>query len=183
MFSIQRWFKSWRNPVIVLVEGVDTQELTKRIQNRLLAMDEGSLEGLREIVAEEALAQSQISALRSVMETREHIDMLPPRQRAMLLDHVDHNLTYHEIARNRGLTERIVLKDLTRAYSTLRMRMLKDERNRSPVSGDSDPTNAALRPASDGMGQHSGVHNDRTTDGVVSSSTPGERPPSGGPKS
>jgi RNA polymerase sigma factor (sigma-70 family) len=49
------------------------------------------------------------------------VDRLSPRQREVLLLHVNEGLTYKQIAQERGLTYRIVLRDLTTAYSTLRM--------------------------------------------------------------
>lgn len=51
------------------------------------------------------------------------VDRLPPRQREVLLLHVNEGLTYKQIAQKRGLTYRIVLRDLTRAYSTLRIQL------------------------------------------------------------
>lgn len=48
---------------------------------------------------------------------------LPPRQREVLLAHVNEGRTYKQIAIERGLTYRIVLRDLTRAYSTLRSKL------------------------------------------------------------
>ena len=48
------------------------------------------------------------------------VDRLPPRQREVLLMHVNEGRTYKQIAADRDLTYRIVLRDLTRAYSTLR---------------------------------------------------------------
>lgn len=51
------------------------------------------------------------------------VDRLEPRQREALLLHMDGGLTYKEIARLRGLPYRVVLRDLTRAYSTLRMQL------------------------------------------------------------
>jgi RNA polymerase sigma-70 factor (ECF subfamily) len=48
------------------------------------------------------------------------LDELPPRQRAVLLMHVRGGLTYKRIAEELGLTYRIVLRDLTRAYSAMR---------------------------------------------------------------
>ena len=51
------------------------------------------------------------------------VDRLPPRQREVLLLHVNEGLTYKQIAQQKGLTYRIVLRDLTRAYSTLRMQL------------------------------------------------------------
>lgn len=51
------------------------------------------------------------------------IDQLPKRQREALLLHVNEGLTYKQIADRLGLTYRIVLRDLTRAYTTLRMQL------------------------------------------------------------
>ncbi|MBL8267678.1 RNA polymerase sigma factor [Steroidobacter sp.] len=51
------------------------------------------------------------------------VDRLPPRQREVLLLHVNEGLTYKQIAEAKGLTYRIVLRDLTRAYSALRMQL------------------------------------------------------------
>jgi RNA polymerase sigma factor (sigma-70 family) len=54
---------------------------------------------------------------------RAAVQQLPSRQREILLLHVHDDLTYKQIARHRGLTYRIVLRDLTRAYSSLRMQL------------------------------------------------------------
>jgi RNA polymerase sigma factor (sigma-70 family) len=51
---------------------------------------------------------------------RRALAWLPPRQRTCLNDHVS-GLTYKQIAEKHNLTYRIVLRDLTRAYGTLRM--------------------------------------------------------------
>ncbi len=51
---------------------------------------------------------------------RYEIGRLPPRQRDLLLLHVNEGLTYKQIADREGLTYRIVLRDLVRAYATLR---------------------------------------------------------------
>jgi len=51
---------------------------------------------------------------------RAAVDQLPARQREILLLHVDEGLTYKQIAQRQNLTYRIVLRDLTRAYGTLR---------------------------------------------------------------
>lgn len=56
-------------------------------------------------------------------QVRAVIDALSPRQRQILLLHVNDGLTYKQIAQQLGLTYRIVLRDLTRAYSTLRMEL------------------------------------------------------------
>lgn len=51
------------------------------------------------------------------------VDSLPPRQREILLLHVNDGLTYKQIAAHRGLTYPIVLRELTLAYSTLRLQV------------------------------------------------------------
>lgn len=51
------------------------------------------------------------------------VKRLPPRQREVLLLHVNDGLTYKQIAEKLGLTYRVVLRDLTRAYSQLRMQL------------------------------------------------------------
>lgn len=57
---------------------------------------------------------------------KELIDTLPPRQKHVLCLHVYDKLTYKEIAVNLGLTYRIVLRELTRAYSALRHHVATD---------------------------------------------------------
>jgi RNA polymerase sigma-70 factor (ECF subfamily) len=51
------------------------------------------------------------------------VDRLPKRQRDVLLLRVNEGLTYKQIAERLGLTQRSVLRDLTRAYSQLRLRL------------------------------------------------------------
>ena len=48
---------------------------------------------------------------------------LPPRQREVLLLHVNEGLTYKQITDRLGLSPRVVLRDLTRAYSQLRTQL------------------------------------------------------------
>lgn len=48
------------------------------------------------------------------------VDTLPPRQRQILLMHVNDKMTYKQIAQHLGITYRIVLRDLTNAYATIR---------------------------------------------------------------
>jgi RNA polymerase sigma-70 factor (ECF subfamily) len=45
---------------------------------------------------------------------------LKPRQRRILILHIEGQLTYKQIAKREGVTYRIVLRDLTRAYEFLR---------------------------------------------------------------
>lgn len=56
---------------------------------------------------------------------------LTTRQHNLLLDHTNNGLTYKEIAKARGLTYRIVLRDLTRAYSRLRQCLPEQSEGRS----------------------------------------------------
>ncbi len=70
---------------------------------------------------------------RAAIEPGDHglaelVDKLPPRQRQALLMHVGQGKNYREIARELGVTQAIVLKDLMKAYSTLRMSGAIDER-------------------------------------------------------
>ena len=58
---------------------------------------------------------------------------LAPRQREVLLLHVADGLTYTQIAQRLALSERVVLRDLSRAYSQLRMQLDLDN------LGDCDP--------------------------------------------
>jgi len=55
------------------------------------------------------------------------VERLPKRQRDVLLLRVNEGLTYKQIADRLGLTPRVVLRDLARAYSQLRMRLDPDD--------------------------------------------------------
>lgn len=55
------------------------------------------------------------------------VDRLPRRQREVLLLRVNEGLTYKQIAARLGLTQRSVLRDLSRAYSQLRMQLDPDD--------------------------------------------------------
>jgi RNA polymerase sigma-70 factor (ECF subfamily) len=55
------------------------------------------------------------------------VNRLPKRQREVLLLHVNEGLTYKEIAERLNVTYRIVLRDLTRAYATLRMQLKAED--------------------------------------------------------
>jgi RNA polymerase sigma factor (sigma-70 family) len=54
---------------------------------------------------------------------RAAVEQLPQRQREILLLHAEQGLSYKQIAQQTGLSYRIVLRDLTRAYCTLRMHL------------------------------------------------------------
>jgi RNA polymerase sigma-70 factor (ECF subfamily) len=55
------------------------------------------------------------------------VNQLPKRQREVLLLHVNEGLTYKQIADRLGVTYRIVLRDLTRAYASLRMQLKAED--------------------------------------------------------
>lgn len=55
------------------------------------------------------------------------VDRLPSRQRQVLLLHVNEGLTYKQIADRLGVTYRIVLRDLTRAYASLRLQLKAED--------------------------------------------------------
>ena len=55
------------------------------------------------------------------------VDTLPYRQRQVLLLRVNEGLTYKQIAERLGLSPRVVLRDLSRAYSQLRLRLDPDD--------------------------------------------------------
>lgn len=58
---------------------------------------------------------------------RDAVNRLPRRQREVLLLHVNDGLTYKQIAERQGLTYRVILRDLTRAYSQLRAQLRQDD--------------------------------------------------------
>ncbi|HKU15898.1 MAG TPA: RNA polymerase sigma factor [Steroidobacteraceae bacterium] len=58
---------------------------------------------------------------------RDAVNRLPRRQREVLLLHVNEGLTYKQIAARQGLTYRVILRDLTRAYSQLRAQLRQDD--------------------------------------------------------
>lgn len=70
-------------------------------------------------------------------------DRLPPRQRMILLLHVNDGLTYKDIAARHRLTYRIVLRDLTRAYAQLRFELSDLNENNDRRSGRAHPPKAA----------------------------------------
>lgn len=51
------------------------------------------------------------------------VSRLPARQRQVLLLHVNEGLTYKQIAARLGVADRVVLRDLSRAYASLRMQL------------------------------------------------------------
>jgi RNA polymerase sigma factor (sigma-70 family) len=80
----------------------------------------------------DAADEPENAAARSLVQ--EHVQAavqrLPQRQRVVLLLHVNDGLTYLQIAQQLGLSYRAVLRDLTRAYSQLRMQLGADDPER-----------------------------------------------------
>lgn len=115
MFAlIRRWIRERRSPVLVVDETTDLDELATRVYDRLQELQEAK-KPLRALFD---LAENE--AQRQLMELR---DALPNRQRLVLYEHIENGLNYKQIAQKYGVTYRIVLRDLARAYATLRMRI------------------------------------------------------------
>lgn len=67
--------------------------------------------------------ENSVSQAGSDASVQAAVDKLPPRQRQVLLLRVNEGLTYKQIAERLELSPRIVLRDLSRAYSQLRTRL------------------------------------------------------------
>jgi RNA polymerase sigma-70 factor (ECF subfamily) len=67
--------------------------------------------------------ENSVSQAGSDANVQAAVDKLPWRQRQILLLRVNEGLTYKQIAERLQLSPRIVLRDLSRAYSQLRMRL------------------------------------------------------------
>lgn len=67
--------------------------------------------------------ENSVSQAGSDANVQAAVDKLPSRQRQILLLRVNEGLTYKQIAERLQLSPRIVLRDLSRAYSQLRMRL------------------------------------------------------------
>ena len=74
-------------------------------------------------------AEPENTVARTLVQEQVHaaVQRLPQRQREVLLLHVNEGLTYKQIADQQGLTYRVVLRDLTRAYSQLRLELDVDD--------------------------------------------------------
>ena len=200
MFSLRRWFSEWRmtsplreryrGPVIVALDDLDANDLADRVHSRLREVrdTEDSLQVLFKIVGEEAYEQRLMRRLREVMQMRELMHKLPPRQRSVLVDHVERGLSYKQIARERGLTERIVLRDLTRAYATLRINLGSDnERASNDDHGNDGPSTASaglsgLRFAETYVGVVGGVRDGGPPTERIPGGSDDQRFPPGGPE-
>lgn len=67
--------------------------------------------------------ENSVSQARSDANVQAAVDKLPPRQRQVLMLRVNEGLTYKQIAERLELSPRVVLRDLSRAYSQLRTRL------------------------------------------------------------
>lgn len=67
--------------------------------------------------------ENSVSQARSDANVQAAVDKLPARQRQVLLLRVNEGLTYKQIAERLELSPRVVLRDLSRAYSQLRTRL------------------------------------------------------------
>lgn len=76
-------------------------------------------EWLEDIEDEKPLTENALYSEQQCNAIREAVKCLPPRAAAMVIYHM-HGLTYGDIAKRMGITYRIVLRDLTRAYAQLR---------------------------------------------------------------
>jgi RNA polymerase sigma factor (sigma-70 family) len=61
-------------------------------------------------------------------DVRASLEQLTTRQREILLLHVCEGLSYKEICKARGLTRRVVQRDISQAYSKLRARLRREPR-------------------------------------------------------
>lgn len=185
MFSlIRKLLRRRRKPKVVFIRQLDADILADRVQRRLQTVGdtEAPLEAMFKIAHEESLELITMAQLREMMRIREAIHKLPPRQRAVLVDHVERGLTYKEIARERGMTERIVLRDLTRAYASLRIDLMEkiDERSNSnlpgPVSCATCEQFAGVRDSASDVEFGDRVHSARAPGGGLSGGPVEQRP-------
>lgn len=58
-------------------------------------------------------------------EIQRALDLLPPRCCTVVLLHAKEGMTYSQIAKHLGLSDRTVLREMTRAYSKLREELCK----------------------------------------------------------
>jgi RNA polymerase sigma factor (sigma-70 family) len=92
-------------------------EWHERARNKL-PHDEAGLEALQE----EPHREPENFTERTLVDTqvRLAVDRLPPRQRKVLLLHINDDLTYKQIAEKLNLSPRIVRRDIANAYMQLR---------------------------------------------------------------
>ncbi|HEY0941714.1 MAG TPA: sigma-70 family RNA polymerase sigma factor [Steroidobacter sp.] len=72
------------------------------------------------LIESEQEPENSVSQKHTDESVKRAVDRLPVRQRQVLLLRINEGLTYKQIAARLGLSPRIVLRDLTRAYGQLR---------------------------------------------------------------
>lgn len=92
-------------------------EWHERARNKL-PHDEAGLEALQEEPHREPENSMERTLVNKQVQTA--VDHLPPRQRAVLLLHINDELTYKQIAVKLKLSPRIVRRDIANAYMQLR---------------------------------------------------------------
>lgn len=142
---IRTWFKNWRLPPPVPSRSTsELDTLADEIHARLKRSSnnvalENPLDHLLQITAATSQELHQSGALSEAHEIRLHerpdpseprldasedvqavVDRLPAAQRKVLLLRVNEGLTYKQIAEQLGVSHRIALRDLSRAYSNVR---------------------------------------------------------------
>lgn len=79
------------------------------------------------LIESEQEPENSVCQARTDESVKKAVDKLPTRQRQVLLLRVNEGLTYKQIATRLELSPRIVLRDLSRAYSHLRTRLDRDD--------------------------------------------------------
>lgn len=87
--------------------------------------DQGWLDEL--LIESEQEPENSVCQARTDANVQAAVDKLPIRQRQVLLLRVNEGLTYKQIAERLELSPRIVLRDLSRAYSQLRTRLDRED--------------------------------------------------------
>jgi RNA polymerase sigma-70 factor (ECF subfamily) len=75
------------------------------------------------LIESEQEPENSVCQARTDASVQAAVDKLPARQRQVLLLRVNEGMTYKQIAERLELSPRVVLRDLSRAYSQLRMRL------------------------------------------------------------
>jgi RNA polymerase sigma-70 factor (ECF subfamily) len=79
------------------------------------------------LIESEQEPENSVCQARTDASVQAAVDKLPPRQRQVLMLRVNEGLTYKQIAERLELSPRVVLRDLSRAYSQLRMRLDRED--------------------------------------------------------
>jgi RNA polymerase sigma factor (sigma-70 family) len=79
------------------------------------------------LIESEQEPENSVCQARTDENVQAAVDKLPFRQRQVLLLRVNEGLTYKQIAERLQLSPRVVLRDLSRAYSQLRMRLDRED--------------------------------------------------------